>query len=138
MIAQEGTPRELYEAPASAFVADFIGEANIVTGRLTEATGDMGAVEIAGHVVRVPHRGHAPGAVRLAIRPDALRLDSGPAGVGLAGRVLRAAFVGRVVEYSIETAAGELFAVAPGTEPAVAPGQAVRLAVGPRGVALVD
>jgi iron(III) transport system ATP-binding protein len=137
-IAEEGSPAELYEAPRTAFVADFLGEANIVAGRLTEIAGDMGAVELAGHVVRVPHRGHAPGAVRLAIRPDAFRLAAGPDGAGLAGRVVRAAFVGRVVEYSIETAAGELFAVAPGTEPAVAPGQAVRLAIGPRGVAVVD
>jgi iron(III) transport system ATP-binding protein len=32
VIAQSGTPRDLYEEPADAFVADFIGEANIVPG----------------------------------------------------------------------------------------------------------
>jgi len=137
-IAEEGAPAALYEAPRTAFVADFLGEANVVAGKLTETAGELGLVEIGGHVVRVPHRGHAPGAVRLAIRPDAIRLADGGGGPGFPGRVLRAAFVGRVVEYAIETAAGELFAVVPATEDAVAPGASVRLALGPRGLALVD
>ena len=137
-IAEEGPPAELYEAPRTAFVADFLGEANVVAGKLTDTAGELGLVEIGGHVLRVPHRGHAPGAVRLAIRPDAIRLADGAGAPGLPGRVLRAAFVGRVVEYAIETAAGELFAVVPVTEAAVAPGASVRLALGPRGLALVD
>ena len=119
-------------------MADFLGEANVVAARLTETTGEIGIVEVGGHLVRVPHRGHSVGAVRLAIRPDALRLADGTGAPGLDGRVLRAAFVGRLVEYAIETAVGELFAAVPGTEPAAAPGQAVRLTLGPRGLALVE
>jgi iron(III) transport system ATP-binding protein len=137
-IAEQGSPAGLFEAPRTAFVADFLAEANIVPARLGETVGEMGVVDIAGHVTRVPHRGHAPGAVKVAIRPDALRIDPTPGAAGLAGRVLRAAFVGRVVEYAIETAAGELFVVAPGTEPAAAPGQTVGLTLAPRGVALVE
>ena len=137
-IVEEGSPAELYDAPRTAFVADFLGESNVVAARLTGIDGALGRVEVAGHVVRVPHRGRTIGAVRLAIRPDAIRLAGAADRAGLAGRVLRTAFVGRGVEYAIETPAGELFAVAFAVDPAIAPGQAVTLVLGPRGLALVD
>src|SRR5206468_5269450 len=47
-IAQQGTPRELYEAPASRFLADFIGDANLVDGDV--AVSAAGATFIAGAV----------------------------------------------------------------------------------------
>ena len=128
-IAEAGAPAELFAAPRTAFVADFLAEANLAAARLTALAGD---------VVRVPHRGHAPGPVTLAIRPDALRVTDDGRGGGIPGRILRAAFVGRVVEYTIDTAAGELFAVGPGGEALLAAGADVRLTLAPGGVTLVD
>jgi iron(III) transport system ATP-binding protein len=135
-IVEQGPPAELFESPRTRFVADFLAEANIVTGRLLAVHGEAGDVEIAGHVVRLPHRGHAPGEVAVAIRPDAITLRAA-GDVGMAGRVLRAAFVGRAVEYTIETGAGDLFAIAPAAETTFAPGDRMSLTLGPRGVALV-
>ena len=137
-IVEQGPPAELFESPRTRFVADFLAEANIVPGRLLAVAGELGDVDIAGHVVHVPHRGHAVGAVTVAIRPDAITLHA-PDGAGnIAGRVVRAAFVGRVVEYAVETAAGELLAIVPGTEAALPAGQRVSLSLSPRGVALVE
>ena len=136
-IVEQGPPVELFESPRTRFVAEFLAEANIVSGRLLALSGDVATVEIAGHVVRVPHRGHGPGEVTVAIRPDAIRLH--PTGsAGFAGRILRAAFVGRVVEYTIDTAGGELLAIQPGMEAAFLPGEHVSLLLSPRGVALVE
>ena len=56
-IAQTGTPRELYEEPADLFVADFIGDANILTGVLGEPEGNLARVQIGALSVRLPHRG---------------------------------------------------------------------------------
>ena len=106
--------------------------------RLLSVAGELGEVDIAGHVVRMPHRNHAVGAVTVAIRPDAIRLDATDGAAGIAGRVTRAAFVGRVVEYAIETAAGELLAIVPGTDGVIHAGRRVSLSLSPRGVALVD
>ena len=107
-------------------------------GRLLSVAGELGEVEIAGHVVRVPHRNHAVGAVTVAIRPDAIRLDAPAGAAGIAGRITRAAFVGRVVEYAIETPAGEVLAIVPATDVAFPAGQGVSLSLSLRGVALVD
>jgi iron(III) transport system ATP-binding protein len=137
-IVEAGPPGELFESPRTRFVADFLAEANIVAGRLLARSGESGDVEIAGHVIRLPHRGHAVGEVTVAIRPDAVTLRAGAGGGAIAGSILRAAFVGRAVEYAIETAAGELFVIAPDAGAALAPGTRVGLSLGARGVALVE
>ena len=51
--AQIGTPQEIYYHPASEFVADFIGEANFLRGRLTAKDGDNGTVTVEGTPVPV-------------------------------------------------------------------------------------
>jgi len=137
-IVEAGAPAELFASPRTRFVADFLAEANIVTGRLVAVDGERGDVDVAGHVVRVPHRGHAVGAVTVSIRPDAVTVHAGDGTGKISGRVTRAAFVGRVVEYAIETPAGELFVVAPAVEDALAPGASVSLSLSARGVALVE
>jgi spermidine/putrescine ABC transporter ATP-binding subunit len=45
-IAQIGTPRALYEMPANAFVADFLGDSNLLSAKVVEASGDIAAVTI--------------------------------------------------------------------------------------------
>jgi iron(III) transport system ATP-binding protein len=135
-IVEQGPPGELFESPRTRFVADFLAEANIVAGRLLAVQGESAEVEVVGHVVRLPHRGLGPGEVTVAIRPDAIGLRAD--GAGIAGRIVRAAFVGRTVEYAVETAAGELLAIVPATQPAVSPGATVILSLASRGVSLVQ
>jgi putative spermidine/putrescine transport system ATP-binding protein len=85
-IVQVGSPREVYEAPIDAFVADFIGGANLLPGEVIASEGDLCKVRIAdGRVIAVPRPGGSPapgGAVVVFIRPEDIRMH--PAG-GLAG-----------------------------------------------------
>ena len=53
VVAQIGTPQEIYYHPASEFVADFIGEANFLKGRLSDKQGDEGVVTVEGTPVPV-------------------------------------------------------------------------------------
>ena len=53
VVAQIGTPQEIYYHPADEFVADFIGEANFLRGKLTEKNGDAGKVTVNGTPVDV-------------------------------------------------------------------------------------
>ncbi len=105
-IAQQGTPRELYEAPASRFLADFIGDANLVDGEL--GGGASGATFTAGGVsAPVRADGVAPGPATLAVRPHRLRLVEPGQGV-LAGVCKRAAYLGSRIEYMVATPWGEM------------------------------
>jgi len=105
-IAQQGAPNELYEAPASRFLADFIGDANLVDGELTAGSGR--AVFSAGGVsAAVRDNGLASGPATAALRPHRLRLV-GPGRGLLPGVCKRAAYLGSRIEYVVATAWGEL------------------------------
>lgn len=125
-IAQLGTPSDLYDAPADAFVADFMGEANLVEGEVLSAPGGAARIVVAGIEVPTSMRAHAAGPSTLAVRPESISLLPAAQAVGgLPGRVLRAAFLGQSREYEVDTAAGTLFVVAPASAPAFAVGDAV-------------
>jgi spermidine/putrescine transport system ATP-binding protein len=76
-ILQIGDPKEIYNHPASRFVADFIGDINILGAQLTEVRNGRGTVRLASGAVaraRVSSDTLAPGAVSVAIRPEHIRL----------------------------------------------------------------
>jgi len=138
-IAQTGTPRELYEEPADLFVADFIGDANILTGTLLERDGPQARVQIGDMSLHLPHRGMSPGPVKLAVRPDAILLDERAAQAGgLSGVVRKASYLGTQVEYEVESPIGALFVVQYGRKEPIAPSSPVSISFAPqRGVAIV-
>jgi iron(III) transport system ATP-binding protein len=115
-IAQDGTPRELFEAPASRFIANFIGDANFMPVEILRITGDQATIQLGGTTVDLPHRGLPPGPAALAIRPRALRLLRHAPEVGqLACRVRKSAYLGTHMEYEvhIEGIAEDLFVIDP-------------------------
>jgi len=122
-IAQLGTPTELYDEPADAFVADFMGEANVLEGEVLDAPGGPGRVRLGGVVLETSLRAHPPGPARLAVRPEAISLAAG--GDGLPGTVRHAAFLGQTREYEVETACGTLFVVTPASAHALGIGDEV-------------
>jgi iron(III) transport system ATP-binding protein len=137
-IAQTGTPHELYEEPANLFVADFIGDANIITGDLASITGPTAQVRIGGLNLELPHRGAGQGPVKLAARPDAIFLDEAVQAGALAGTVRKTSYLGTQVEYDVESPIGNLFVVQYGRKEAIAPGTPVAISFSTqRGVAII-
>ena len=59
VIAQDGAPRDLYDAPADAFVADFIGEANVLPCEVVSVDGGKASVKLGDITLRLPARGIA-------------------------------------------------------------------------------
>ncbi|MGE3968514.1 MAG: ABC transporter ATP-binding protein [Dongiaceae bacterium] len=90
-VAQLGSPRELYDRPATRFVAGFIGMSNVLEGRAT-----AGGVAVAGlGALPATGEGIAPGApVSLTIRPERVRLVAGGGGQ-VAGKITGIAYLGQ-------------------------------------------
>jgi len=107
-IAQEGTPTDLYESPRSRFLADFIGDANLVDGELLQS-GSGASFSAGGIAAAVQANGMSPGPATLAVRPQRLRVVDAAQGV-LPGVCKRAAYLGSRIEYIVSTAWGELLA----------------------------
>ncbi|MEQ5775067.1 ABC transporter ATP-binding protein [Thalassospira sp. NFXS8] len=140
VIAQQGTPRQLYEEPASAFIADFIGDANLVQGEVYAVNGDMADVDIGGERVTLRQRAHGIGAVEVAVRPDAVRLSDGAAGaqMSLKGNVTHATYLGSAMHYTVQCAVGELFVIDGRIDTPIKAGSEVGIGFAARGLALVS
>ena len=136
-IAQDGAPRALYERPVSRFIADFIGDANLLPVDLRRLDGEMAEVRLAGLVLRVPHLGAATGAAELAVRPQAVRLSD--RGDGVPGRVVKAAYLGSHMEYdiTIDGMPEGIFVIDPDVAAPRAAGSAIRVSLDPAGVTVV-
>lgn len=118
-IVQVGTPSEIYEAPASRFVAQFLGDVNLLEGRVRGRHGDAWAVEAAaaphGLIVESADPALAAGdAVAVAVRPEKMTLHrERPPGARnvLAGEVADTSYLGdwTMVRVSLDT--GEILRV---------------------------
>ncbi len=107
-VAQIGTPRQLYDAPVDRFVADFIGEANLIPCRIIAIDGERAEIDVGGYRYHLPSRGLPMGEATLAVRPS--RIVLGEMG-GFAARVAKATYVGIRMEYTLEAEFGAMFAV---------------------------
>jgi len=112
-VAQLGTPRELYEAPVDHFVADFIGESNIIDVQLDavdSATGQA-TVKLGSMTLMLPSRDLRPGPAQLAVRPNRIKLGAAGSAQSLSGKVQRSTYVGDHMEYRVLTDFGEWFVI---------------------------
>jgi iron(III) transport system ATP-binding protein len=110
LIQQAGSPRDIFTRPANRFVAEFVGFANFVPGKVVEVSGTAHLVQIGaeGPLIRAT-QGRAVSAgqdVLVSARPGALRLSpldvsNGTAQRDLQGKVLSAAYLGDYVEYHV-------------------------------------
>ncbi|WP_062207176.1 ABC transporter ATP-binding protein [Aureimonas sp. AU12] len=135
-IAQAGSPRELYERPASAFIADFIGEANVVPCEVLGQDRGRARIRVGGLEHELPFFEPLGATARLAIRPNAMFLQTSST-QALNGRVLSAAYLGDHVEYEVETAVGTLFVIDPAVENVRSIHSDVGIGLYERGVAVI-
>jgi iron(III) transport system ATP-binding protein len=136
-IAQSGTPRELYEAPADLFVADFIGDANILDAVIVEERGDRALVRLDALSIELPRRSLRVGPAKLAVRPDAFVLHTQPNRSGLPCQIMKASYLGGHVEYEVSSPVGTLFIVEHGRPVPLPPGTDVSITLADRGVSIV-
>ena len=135
-IAQKGAPRDLYDQPVSAFIADFMGEANVVPCDVIGIDGDHATINIEGLTHRISGRNMRPGPAQLAVRPNAITLAPKNGGA-YSGKITHAAYLGDHVEYEVKTSNGTLFVVDPAVERAFAPLTEVEIGFKDRGIAII-
>ena len=125
-LLQVGSPREMYERPAHPFVADFVGTLNELAvtvdavdedGRAVARFGDAGSL-----VLPAAFEGSAGQSVRVGVRPERVELaeeadapgspgSPGPAaGARLAGVISDVVYLGALLQYVVDTGAGQLVA----------------------------
>jgi ABC-type Fe3+/spermidine/putrescine transport system ATPase subunit len=114
-VVQVATPTDLYEYPANAWAADFVGESNLLDAVVARQTSEtacqlkVGEVPIAASCSAQLSEGEA---CKVMIRPEAIELNQGPAGhegdSTYKGEILQRMFLGSIIHYEVQSALGQL------------------------------
>jgi ABC-type Fe3+/spermidine/putrescine transport system ATPase subunit len=125
-VAQIGTPREIYQRPASAFVARFLGFRNILAGEVRDGTlrTAIGDWEIGAFENR------EPGDVKVLIRPDAMKLE-GRGSHRINGIIREREFRGSLSRVMVEIRGVALSFELPSGAPLPATGQSITFSFSP-------
>ena len=140
-IEQIGSPEEVYEGPQTAFVADFLGKANLLPGVVSAVEGNTAAILLsAGQSVRVgaPRPLTSGERISVVLRPQKLSL-AGTAANTLKGKVISTSYLGGNVVYEIDI--GEKAIIRANTLIAgrlMRPGEDIAIGFDPAGCILLD
>jgi putative spermidine/putrescine transport system ATP-binding protein len=122
-IEQFGPGHELYDAPASEFVAGFLGRTNILDSTVTSVTGNEARVALGGqHFPALFPPGVEPRAgqrCRVALRPEAVRLSRGDRPASLSGQAIEVVFSGPTTTVRVRVGDQELMAQGLSSDPSV-------------------
>jgi spermidine/putrescine transport system ATP-binding protein len=139
-IEQMGPAHEIYTRPRTAFVADFIGRANLLRAAISHSEGRMRCVDSAGAQWQLDPAEQdtmKPGPVDLVIRPERIALASSAGGLPneFSATVRSAVFRGAATEVALSVAGGAMLYVLTGSPPAA--GAQVWCSVQPRDIVLL-
>lgn len=146
VLTQVGTPAQIYNFPSNRFVAGFIGLSSFVEGTISQldpaassaivTTSDQLNIHVPMDGLRLNQK------VTLAIRPEHITLNTGngqpaPAGTNLLqGEVIRAAYLGDVIDYRLGIGQWLLRVHAP-TDMVLSPGEKVQVLIPPQQITLI-
>jgi putative spermidine/putrescine transport system ATP-binding protein len=109
-IEQAGTPRQLYEAPRTRWVAAFVGRANLWDGVVREAAVETPIGLLRAGALGLPHGTR----VTVVVRPEGVRLGAAPDGANtFRGRLVRDRFLGATRRYDLEVSGGTIIGETP-------------------------
>ena len=105
VIEQQGPPADLYDNPATTFVANFLGQSNLLGGEIRSGDGDELAIDVQGAVIRAPRsRAHVHhGRAWVGVRPEKIVLETAGTAAGEATNVLASAVVTDVSYTGVST-----------------------------------
>ncbi len=115
-VEQIGGPREIYEHPETAFVADFIGSLNAFEFTVQELVGGYGVMRFGEHervVVPVGSGARTGESFRIAVRPERVRIGASEglapeSGSRLEGTVAEIVYLGMYTQFHVDTRAGRI------------------------------
>jgi ABC-type Fe3+/spermidine/putrescine transport system ATPase subunit len=113
-LEQVGPPEAIYRTPATAFVAEFMGTTNLLTGTVAGREGELVRVQVGGQEFAARSADAAPGAeITFSLRPEMLRLLAAgaappPGWAAVSATVARIEFLGVLTRLSLRLADGAL------------------------------
>jgi ABC-type Fe3+/spermidine/putrescine transport system ATPase subunit len=138
-LAQVGTPGELYQKPKNKFVADFIGNTNLISATITSRQGNRIELNSAAGPMVAVGDGELPKNVTVSIRPEQMEIVRGEAPANgrnrLSGKILQTTFLGEASEHLLMVNEARLRVIS--TPPMFDPPQQMRVEFDPEDVVVL-
>ena len=111
IIAQEGTPKELYSSPKTKFVANFIGDSNIIKVDIDDQNSDTYLINFSNINFKINSKLKIKNSASISIRPEKIKLNDVNIENSIEGVVISSSFVGNTYQYDVRTSFGDLYVV---------------------------
>ncbi|WP_456386574.1 ABC transporter ATP-binding protein [Profundibacter sp.] len=137
-IAQEGTPHDLYERPNSTFIADFIGDANLVDCDVLKAGENGCTIHVAGKTIALKTGYAKTGPAKLVLRPNHFILSQTASDHSFEASITYAAYLGNQIQYSLSGDLGDIFMISETVSEPYSMGDNVHIHISPQKAMLVE
>ena len=138
VIAQEGSPKELYNFPKNKFVANFIGDANDVTAEIINKQSNIYDLKLAEMNVKIEIDKELNDRVSLALRPEKIEIKRTNNENCIHAKIKSASFVGSSYQYILSSKIGELYVVSGNTNDIFKVGEEVFLSIDEKDIKILN
>ena len=138
VIAQEGSPKNLYNFPKNRFVANFIGDANVVEAKINNKNSNSYDLKIAEMNIKVNSDIELDGNVSIALRPEKIFINREKNENCIHATINNASFVGNSYQYILNSEAGKLYVVSGETNNIFKVGEKVFLSINDKDVIILN
>jgi iron(III) transport system ATP-binding protein len=138
VIAQEGSPKDLYNFPKNKFVANFIGDANDVTAEIINKQSNTYDLKLAEMNVKIEINKDLNDKVSLALRPEKIKINRTNNENCIHASIKSASFVGSSYQYILSSKIGELYVVSGDTTNIFKVGEEVFLSIDEKDIKILN
>jgi iron(III) transport system ATP-binding protein len=115
VIAQQGSPKELYNFPKTKFVANFIGDANVVKAEIINQNNDTYEIQLGEMKINIESQQKLESSVSVSIRPEKINISNNHEENSIYASVNNASFVGNSYQYIVNSKVGKIYVVSSDT-----------------------
>ena len=138
VIAQQGSPKDLYNFPKNKFVANFIGDANDVSAEIINKQSDTYELKLAEMSVKIKSNQDLNGKVTLALRPEKIKIEKNNDNNCIHATIKNASFVGSSYQYILNSKIGNLYVVSGDTNDVFKVGEEVFLSINEKDIKILS
>jgi iron(III) transport system ATP-binding protein len=138
VIAQQGSPKDLYNFPKNKFVANFIGDANDVSAEIINKQSDTYELKLAEMSVKIKSNQDLNGKVTLALRPEKIKIKRNNDNNCIHATIKNASFVGSSYQYILNSKIGNLYVVSGDTNDVFKVGEEVFLSINEKDIKILS
>jgi len=115
VIAQEGSPKDLYNNPKNKFVANFIGDANVLSSEIESKEANSYKIKLAEMKINIISEKNMTGNISVALRPEKININKNKSENNINAKVTNASFVGNSYQYILSTNIGKIYVISKDT-----------------------